>query len=71
MALTAEEQALLNSLQEKAVQPEAPSKYQTLEDVVRYLVQTSDKFTANPDERTEILDFLDSLKAPADSNESN
>lgn len=62
--LTAQEQALLETLLNKAKEPEPAPTYDTLEKIVRYLVHTSDKFSANPDDRQVMLETLDALITP-------
>jgi hypothetical protein len=72
MALTADEKALLDRLTAKAEQVEDGPIFDTIEKVVRYLVQTSDKFSANPEDRQKMLDYLDSvIDPPAASSEES
>jgi hypothetical protein len=73
MALTAQEQALLDSLTKKATEPEPVNQYDSLASIVKYLVQVSDKFTANPEDRSAMLSVLDALITPAtaSADESN
>ena len=59
MALTADEQRLLAELSAKANEPEAKKAFETVGDVLRYLITTSDKFTANPDDRQVALDVIE------------
>jgi hypothetical protein len=58
MALTADEQALLERLSAKASEPVAKKVFESVGDVLTYLVTTSDKFTANPDDRQVALDVI-------------
>ena len=73
MALTADEQALLDSLTKKAAEKPAGPDYDTFEKIVRYLVQTSAAFTANPEDRQVMLDVLDGFINPqaAEPNAGN
>lgn len=70
MALTPSEQALLDSLTAKAETPEAAPKYDSIEKILQYIVTTSPQFTANPEDREEMLAFLDTAinGAPAPSS---
>ena len=67
MALTPQELELLKQLQAKETAPEEAPKFDSIEKIVEYLVQTSSHFTANPQDREEILAFLDNLIRPKDS----
>jgi len=69
MALTAEESELLAQLTAKAAAAEDThkSKFSTLYDVVKYLVEVSDKFTANPEDRDDALALIDSLAGSSDA----
>jgi len=76
MALTAAEQALLESLTKKATEVVAGPEFDTVEKIVRELVRVSDKFTANPEVRDSMISVLDGLigdKEPAEetASESN
>lgn len=66
MALTQQEQALLDSLTAKANEPAAGPEYDSVEKILHYLVRTSSKFTANPEVQNEMLDYLESVINPAD-----
>lgn len=65
MALSAEEEALLASLEAKKSEPAPEKKYTSVESILEYLVRTSDKFSANPEDREEMLAFLDSALNPS------
>lgn len=70
MALSAAEQAQLEALLNKQSDEAAEPKYTSLVSVVRELVRIIPGFTVNPDERQEILDYLDTLEAPANGSET-
>lgn len=70
MALTADEQALLAQLEAKANAPEAAPQYDSVEKILEYLVRTSSHFSANPEDRDEMLAFLDSKINPSTTPEA-
>jgi len=59
MPLSPEEQRLLAELQTKANEVEQEPAFKDIGDVLRYLVSTSDKFSANPDDRQVALDVIE------------
>jgi hypothetical protein len=65
MALTPQEQALLDSLTAKATEPEAAPKFDSVEKILEYLVRTSSHFSANPEDREEMLAFLNGVINPS------
>lgn len=70
MPLSPQEQAALQALLAKQNEPEAAKEYTSVAEVVEYLVRTSDKFSANPEEKEAILKFLDGeINGTADNAE--
>lgn len=63
-SLTPQEQALLDSLTAKANSAPAEPQFNSVEKILEYIVRTSDKFSANPEERDEMLAYLDSVINP-------
>lgn len=64
MALTAQEQAILDSLTAKASEPAPVSPFNSVETILHELVRVSDKFSANPTVREDMLSFLEGLISP-------
>jgi hypothetical protein len=71
MALTPQEQALLDSLTAKASEPSNEPKFDSVEKILEYLVRTSSKFTANPEDQQEMLSWLDSQINPSAASAAN
>jgi len=61
MALSAQEQALLQSLISKSNEPEVAVAFNSVEEVVRELVRVSDKFSAQPEIKDAAIAFLDGI----------